>query len=57
MDFYFKALHHYNISTTCGFYAFATLDMMYAAMTKINKSASLEEKIWKTPEWKSTLRS
>lgn len=50
-----QMLGHESISTTTGFYAFATLGMMYDAMMKANGTASSDEKIWKTPEIEKVL--
>lgn len=45
-----QLLGHENISTTSGFYAFATLDTLAKAMEKANENSSLGNKKWKDPE-------
>jgi integrase/recombinase XerD len=42
-----QMLGHQNISTTNGFYAFATLHTLAQALEKANPSTNSEEKIWK----------
>jgi site-specific recombinase XerD len=42
-----QMLGHTNISTTSGFYAFATLDALAEALEKVNPDLNENEKIWK----------
>lgn len=42
-----QMLGHENISTTSGFYAFATLDTLAKALEKINPPTPSENKVWK----------
>ena len=44
-----QLLGHENISTTSGFYAFATLDMLAKALQKAN-SQGLDDKKWNDEE-------
>jgi len=43
------------VSTTAGFYAFATYDMMFKAMEKANNQAASVSKEWKNPDVMKTL--
>ena len=44
-----QLLGHEDISTTSGFYAFATLDTLSASMAKVDASTK-DEKLWKDPK-------
>jgi len=52
-----QLLGHENVSTTAGFYAFATYDMMFKAMEKANSQAASVSKEWKNPDVMKTLYS
>lgn len=52
-----QLLGHENMSTTSGFYAFATLDMMYDAMKKAVPDSVAAQKLWKLPEVAQVLYS
>ena len=48
---------HESMSTTSGFYAFATLEMMSDAMNKTAPTLDKEEKLWKKDDVKKLLYS
>ena len=52
-----QLLGHEDISTTSGFYAFATLETLAKSMSKIASSASEETKNWKDSKTLSRLYS
>lgn len=57
LPFIMQLLGHESMSTTSGFYAFATLEMMSEAMNKSAPQLSEEEKLWKKKEIKNLLYS
>ncbi|MCL1853665.1 MAG: tyrosine-type recombinase/integrase [Peptococcaceae bacterium] len=50
-----QMLGHKNISTTSGFYAFATLHTLAQALEKAHPSTDSEEKIWKKEDTREKL--
>lgn len=56
LPFIMQLLGHESMSTTSGFYAFATLEMMSEAMNKASPSI-LEEKIWRNEKIKKIIYS
>lgn len=57
LPFIMQLLGHESMSTTSGFYAFATLEMMSDAMKKATPSLKNEDKLWKKDEIKKAIFS
>ena len=57
LPFIMQLLGHESMSTTSGFYAFATLEMMSDAMNKTAPTLDKEEKLWKKDDVKKLLYS
>lgn len=57
LPFIMQLLGHESMSTTSGFYAFATLEMMSEAINKTAPATGKEKKIWKNPAVRKALYS
>lgn len=57
LPFIMQLLSHESMSTTSGFYAFATLEMMSDAMNKAAPTITEDEKLWKKKDVKKILYS
>ena len=57
LPFIMQLLGHESMSTTSGFYAFATLEMMGEAMEKSTTSTTSPEKLWKQADARKLLYS
>ncbi len=57
LPFIMQLLGHESMSTTSGFYAFATLEMMSDAMNRAAPTLDKEEKLWKKDDVKKLLYS
>lgn len=57
LPFIMQLLGHESMSTTSGFYAFATLEMMSDSMNKATPTTKQEEKLWNKADMKKLLYS
>ena len=57
LPFIMQLLGHESMSTTSGFYAFATLEMITEAIKKSSPEIIDVEKKWKTDEFREVLYS
>lgn len=57
LPFIMQLLGHESMSTTSGFYAFATLEMMADAMNKATDNVVSDEKLWKNESIRKSLYS
>lgn len=57
LPFIMQLLGHESISTTSGFYAFATLEMMSEAMNKATPKFGNSDKIWKREDVRKAIYS
>lgn len=57
LPFIMQLLGHESMSTTSGFYAFATLEMMADAMNKATDNVVSDEKLWRNESIRKTLYS
>lgn len=57
LPFIMQLLGHESMSTTSGFYAFATLEMMSDAMNKAAPTLDKEDKLWKKDDMRKLLYS
>jgi len=57
LSFIMQLLGHESMSTTSGFYAFATLEMMIEAMNKATPNFGVSNKIWKQEVVRKTIYS
>ena len=57
LPFIMQLLGHESMSTTSGFYAFATLEMMSEAINKAAPKMSESDKIWKREDIRKAIYS
>ena len=57
LPFIMQLLGHESMSTTSGFYAFATLEMMSEAINKAGPTLNAKEKLWKRDDIRKTIYS